>query len=96
MIDDKTRNLIRNILLKHINSQNYSIFLFGSRATSRHTPFSDVDIGIEGKNRLPGHVMQEIKGDFEESNIPFRIDVVDFSMVGEDFKHIAMRQSQQL
>lgn len=52
MIKTTIINEIKNILFKHINPHEFNIFIFGSFATGKNIYSSDIDLGIDGKNRL--------------------------------------------
>lgn len=65
------------------------MFLFGSRTTTAHHRYSDIDIGIENTDHLPADLLFRITDALEASDLPVRVDVVDFSHVSETFKRIA-------
>ena len=67
----------------------YRMFLFGSRSTAVHHRYSDIDIGIEGKTPVPTSIMARITDALEESDLPVRVDVVDFSRVTPEFAKVA-------
>lgn len=94
MLDQTTQDTIRHIIFRYIDSDAYNVFLFGSRASGKESTFSDIDIGIQGNRRVPGHIMQEIKGALEDSPIPYKIDVVDFVTVNDRFKKVALNHIQ--
>lgn len=79
----------KTIVCSYLPKGNYQVFLFGSRATDRHHRYSDIDIGIEGKDSVPQSVMAQITGELEESDLPVQVDVVDFSRVSSEFKNVA-------
>lgn len=56
-----------------------AVFLFGSRATGRHRPGSDVDLALHG--RLGPEDLARIRMAFEDSDLPYLVDVV---AVGDD------------
>lgn len=89
MVAGTTQKILQTVLSKHLDPTQYQAFVFGSRATDKSRRFSDIDLGIEGATKIPGFIMQRIKGDFEESNLPYKIDVVDFSLVSDTFKQVA-------
>ncbi len=62
------------------------IYLFGSRARRDHTPESDIDIAVDAGEKIDRTVFGAIKEAFEESTIPFTIDVVDMWAISDDFK----------
>lgn len=90
-----TRAQIQKILFRHLSPKDYQVFLFGSRATGEARKWSDWDIGIKGKDRLPLLTMFQIKDDLENSNIPYRVDVVDLNRTSDKFKKIALKTSQK-
>lgn len=54
--------------------------LFGSRAKGTHRPGSDIDIALVGEGLdidILGHLMRT----FEESSIPYQVDLILFAMV---------------
>lgn len=96
MIDPKTREFIRTTIRSYLPDEAYKVFLFGSRVTSHHHPYSDVDIGIEGKHRVSVGILSDIQEALQESDLPVRVDVVDFSSVNLDFRRIAHMHTQPL
>lgn len=68
------------------------VVIFGSRARGDHTRTSDIDLGI-----LPSRKMSPIKicllrERIENSNIPYRVDVLDLSEVSERVAHNALNE----
>ena len=59
------------------------IFLFGSRARGHCEHSSDLDIGISGPEPLAGGVSRLVNL-LLESDVPWRPQVVDFSLVTDD------------
>ena len=53
------------------------VWVFGSRATGRARPFSDVDLLITRPATLTWAERAELSEAFEASDLPFRVDVVD-------------------
>lgn len=67
---------------------NCEIRVFGSRNTGKAKPSSDLDLAIVGPDRLDTLLMATLKEAFEESGLPFRVDVLDWHSLSEDFKKI--------
>ncbi|KKQ89610.1 MAG: Toxin-antitoxin system, toxin component family protein [Berkelbacteria bacterium GW2011_GWA2_38_9] len=88
---NKTESQIQNIIFKHLPAKDYQVFVFGSRATGRAKKWSDYDIGIQGKKPLALQILSKIDEDLEESDIPYLVDVVDFSQVRDKFKQFALK-----
>ena len=70
------------MIAQNISSQSsVKAFLFGSFVRDSH--FHDVDIGLLGAELGDAPALREA---FQESNFPYKVDVVDFSSVDEKFK----------
>lgn len=91
MLDPATKEEVKEIIFKHLNPGRNRVFIFGSRASGTDVKYSDIDLGIETEKEIPGYLISEIEEDFENSDIPYRVDVVDFSRVSEDFKRVALK-----
>ena len=89
MLDTATVAEIKNILFKFLDPQKDKAFIFGSRAIGSARKFSDVDIGIKSEKEMDSLLLSNIEEAFEESDIPYTIDVVDFSQVSDKFKELA-------
>ena len=96
MIDKLYFNKVKKILSRRLDFKKYKIFVFGSRAEATARKFSDVDIGIEGKESLPAKIKIELEEDLEDSDIPYTVDLVDFTKVSEKFKTIAKKSIKLL
>jgi hypothetical protein len=67
-------------------------FAFGSRVHSAELvakvkKHSDVDIALEPAHPLDWRVLADVREAFEESDLPMRVDVIDWSVCTDDFKH---------
>lgn len=82
---------IRAIVRRHLPSNAYKAFLFGSRASGNAAANSDWDIGILGPDEVPGHTLQRIHSDLDDLPTLHRFDVVDMNTVSESFRRQAMR-----
>jgi len=92
----KTEKKIKETIYSFLDPKKYTVFIFGSRATNKAKKFSDYDIGIIGKKALPWHLLAEIEEAFEESDLPYKIEVVDFANVPRNFKKIALKKIKKL
>lgn len=86
----KTEKQIKNTIFRYLSHEKYQVFMFGSRVNGKTTKYSDYDIGILGKNRLPSETKFLIEESLEESNIPCKVDIVDFFLVSPDFRKVAL------
>lgn len=83
---------IKNILFKFLDPQKNKVFIFGSRAIGKARKFSDIDIGIKSEKEINTLLLSDIKEAFEESNIPYTVDVVDFPQVSDKFNEVAKQK----
>jgi type I restriction enzyme S subunit len=60
--------------------------MFGSRIHGTAKPWSDLDLAIKPKSPLDWNLLAEIKEAFQESELPFRVDIVDWNDITESFR----------
>ena len=96
MIDIAARYLeiIREILKKHI--PDCEVRVFGSRVNQTAKTYSDLDLAIVGKTKLSKKILYSLREDFEESDLPFRVEIMDWHIVSDDFKKIIEKQYEVL
>ena len=78
--------LLKSILNKHI--PNETIWLFGSRATPNVKPYSDIDLAIITNTPLSSGLLSRLETDLAESDLPYKVDLIDWSMIDNEFKSI--------
>jgi len=74
-------------LNKHLTLGSYQLFVFGSR--SQETPcktHSDLDIAVKMDSAIPRKTLFNIEEDFEESNLNYRIDLLDLHRISGSFR----------
>ena len=86
--------MITGILAVHVPS--CEVRAFGSRANGKAEKFSDLDIVIMSETSVPSAKMTSLRDAFSESNLPFRVDVLDWSSVGGEFRNIISRKYEAL
>ena len=67
----------------NIRKYPYAFYAFGSRVKGTNRPLSDLDICF--KENIPWNIRAHIDEDFEESDLPFKVDVIDWNMCDENF-----------
>lgn len=72
---------ITPFMKKHL-AAGAKAFVFGSLL--RKEKFYDIDIGILGN--VDRGKLARLREDFEESTFPYKVDVVDFTRVNEEFR----------
>lgn len=82
--------MVKKYVLENLKGYDCKIFLYGSRARGNNYRFSDLDVGIIPQNdkRLPIYDIQDYLN--YESIVPFKIEMVDFSIADEKFKNHAL------
>lgn len=81
--------IVRNILRKHV--PHYPVWAFGSRAKWTAKSFSDLDLAILTDRPLQLEVSAALADDFSESDLPYKVDLVDWATTDESFRQIIER-----
>jgi predicted nucleotidyltransferase len=74
-----------------LSGKSCTAYLFGSRAAGTARPASDFDIAVLANEDI-SHELSLARDMLEESNIPFKVDLVDLQRVAPAFKHAAQAQ----
>ncbi|MDR0327154.1 MAG: nucleotidyltransferase domain-containing protein [Planctomycetaceae bacterium] len=59
---------------------------FGSRCTGTARKHSDLDLCVCGHEKLDWKLLANLKDALMESNLPFRVDLLDYHAVPEHFR----------
>lgn len=88
MIDLNPKHLetIRHILAQY--ALGCEVRAFGSRVKWTAKDYSDLDLAVIGRRRFNPREMHRLTEAFEESNLPIRVDVVDWYAISEGFKRV--------
>jgi len=88
MIDVPAKDLqiILRILERYLSDED-KVFAFGSRVKGQARKNSDFDLVIDANKTIPLVKLWKIKDEFEESDIPFRIDISDWHTLSDSFKN---------
>ena len=81
--------MIRAILDAHL--PGLRVWAFGSRLGGRGKPHSDLDLAIITRTPLPLAQLSMLEEAFAESDLPFRVDVIDWARTREAFRAIIRR-----
>lgn len=87
-LDVKSDHLT-NILtiLKTYLPKEANIYVFGSRAKNCAKPYSDLDLAIElNKEKLNFSTLAKLTSAFENTTIPYAIDIIDLNSISTSFK----------
>lgn len=75
-------------ILARILPAKVRVFVFGSRAGGAVKPWSDLDLAFESDHGLSWEILGELAEAFDESRLPWRVDLVDRGTVSADFGRI--------
>jgi len=81
--------IVLHILRLHVPS--HTVWAFGSRATGKAKPYSDLDLAIIGEEPLSLATSAALAEAFSESGLPWRVDIVDWSTTSPSFRDIIAR-----
>ena len=87
--------IVRDILRAHLPA-GFEVWVFGSRANWTTKDSSDLDLAVEGAAKLDYRIMGDLEIAFEESDLPYAVDVVDLKDVSPEFKNIVDSQKVPL
>lgn len=87
--------IVHEIIARHLPA-GVSVRVFGSRAKWTAKPHSDLDLALKGKEPLPRSVLGDLAEAFSESDLPFRVDVVDWHTVAPSFQAVIDRDAIKL
>jgi len=62
-----------------VHSAHAQLILFGSRARGDAGPYADIDLAIKADGALAGDRLALAREALEQSNIPFRVDLLDYA-----------------
>ncbi len=93
-IEKEQLEIIRQILKKYV--PDAEIRIFGSRYKHTNKEYSDVDIAIIDKEKINLSKIAKIKEEFEESNLKYIIDLLDWNTISEEFKEIIEEGYEEL
>ena len=81
--------MVLDILQKHV--PQYEVWAFGSRAKWTAKDYSDLDLCVVSDKPLSFSILGALAEDFSESDLPWKVDVVDWATTSESFRKIIAR-----
>ncbi len=90
--------ILKDLLLDPLFKKSATIWLFGSRARGDHQKFSDVDIlySVPDTLNLSSGYISEIKENLENSNFPYKVDLVDINSLAKSYYDNVMKDRVEL
>jgi type I restriction enzyme S subunit len=81
--------IVKRILARHVPASE--VWAFGSRAKRTAKPYSDLDLAVISSEPVPASVTAALADDLSESDLPWKVDVVDWSTTSDAFKTIMLK-----
>ena len=85
VVDAEKQTILRAIR-KHF--PNAVVLFFGSRLRGDHKKYSDLDISINNQQPLDLAELSSLKEDFSLSDLPFKVDIVDWNRITDEFREV--------
>ena len=86
--------LVRTILGRHLPP--CEVRAFGSRVNGPAKSYSDLDLVVVASARLDDDLLRRLREAFEESDLPFRVDVLDWHELSPAFQQVIEKQYELL
>lgn len=88
----------RAIVLRILNEivPDREVRAFGSRVTGKAKPFSDLDLAVMGDEPLPLETRAQLDEAFSESDLPWKVDVLDWAQTEQGFQEAIKENSLSL
>jgi predicted nucleotidyltransferase len=87
-------DIVTTILRRQVPDRE--VLVFGSRVTGKAKPFSDLDLAVMGDQPLSSTVLGQLHDEFDESTLPFKVDIVDWATTNPAFKQIIARDGVRI
>ena len=85
------RKIICDILSEHLPS-SVNVWVFGSRADWTTKNSSDLDLALEGESKMDYKIIRILEDEFEDSDLPYTVDIIDMNTINPKFKQIVSKQ----
>lgn len=96
MLDLSARDLDRVCAILHQHARGLRVLAYGSRVQGKARPTSDLDLALDAPAPVPLPVMGALQEALKESDLPFRVDVVDLASVTPDFQALIRSQAVEI
>lgn len=90
MIDLSANQLVivQKILVEHLPTTK--VWAFGSRIKGTAKPYSDLDLALLTEIPLTIRQQRELAEAFSDSDLPFKVDLIDWASCSDNFKQIIL------
>ena len=85
-ISEKEREIVDQIISQL--APDCDVLVFGSRYHGKAWEYSDLDLAFVGEGKLGFSRCGDLKDAFSESDLPYRVDVLDYHAISPEFRAI--------
>jgi predicted nucleotidyltransferase len=89
-ISSEHLSVVQQILRQLVPS--CEVWAFGSRVKGTAKPFSDLDVVIMSQQPLSLALLASLHEAFSESDLPWKVDIVDWSTTNQEFRAVIDQQ----
>jgi len=89
-IEPSSLEIAKKILAKYV--PDAKVIAFGSRVKFDATKYSDLDLAVIANVKLSRKTLDNLSDAFIESDIPFRVDIIDWHRISDTFQKIILAQ----
>ena len=86
--------IIKRILKEYV--PGCDVRVFGSRVNGTAKKHSDLDLAVVDKEKIPTRKMNALREAFEDSDLPIRVDVLDWYAISAEFRAIIEKRFEVL
>lgn len=90
------RELVLSLLRRHLPPE-IRVRVFGSRTKAgKSRPYSDLDLLLAGPDKIPRALLFQLEEAFEQSTLPYRVDIVDAHRIAPSFLAAILEDGTEL
>lgn len=85
--------IVQKILAEQLPT--IKVWAFGSRIKGSAKPYSDLDLALLTQIPLTIRQQRQLEEAFSDSDLPFKVDLIDWASCSESFKHIILERYEE-
>jgi predicted nucleotidyltransferase len=86
---------VYQIACEHLRGIDATLYLYGSWSRKEEQKSSDIDLGIHYDTLMPTGTLARLRLAYEDSNIPYRVEIVDLTEASESFRNKVMEEGDK-
>ncbi len=95
-VEEKYLKELREIVIANVDVSKWQPVVFGSRINGASRRYSDIDLGFKGSSPMPISMIAKLWNAFDDSDIPYVVDIVEISLVNKEFLKEALSEMENL